>query len=515
MFRGIRRVLIATTGAALMLPVVATSSAKIAAASTTDAAIVGVTPGWNLDSNDATMGPDIGTFDSCSGNATPGYVKDMNDWQGKHNSVIQFYDGWSTKNSSGQIIPSNPEFGYGGGGTCDNSDFVPVIWNVYDAVPMQTMEQQPPESEASCNEGTQNPYACFNDPNDPNSVTINNLITTYAQTLNDWLNGNDAYGLPQPTGGRRYYIRFGWESNGTWVPWGPAYVQTSTNPPYEVPEYADNCTDLFNAEMFNVAWWRYVHNAVDSYITPPSGESVNQEVDWVYSQYAYDPLTLKNDLGESYFPNVQNCAAQSNTVYSTSQPVNPSDLIEALYPGDDVTDWTGLDGYGQCTTSTNPSIPSPSSVFDPYVGDLHTFTTKPVSIDEVGVAIQDGGVLCSNPQTKTAWISDFMSYVQNNNVRMSLWFNDDENSQAGGVNDDAVFCPLGQDSECTSDETTNNTYTGSETGTSVTYGVYHAYQQGIQGTWWETPDPSLTTVVSGTTNPNGRVMDDATFQGTW
>jgi hypothetical protein len=497
------RLLVAVVAALLVLPIVGISSARTASAQTTDGAIIGVSPGWNLDSNDATLGPDIGTFDSCAGGATPGYVKDMNDWQGKHNTVINFYDGFDSTSTGNIFGYSNP---------CNNSQFVPWIWNNYDAIPMQTGEMSPPEGESSCADGTPNPYACFDDSNST-AVTDNGYLKTFGQTLNRWLNGTDAFGQQAPPGGRRYYIRFNWESNGTWVPWGPAYLSypatSGTQAPLVQPVFADDCADLFNAEMFNVAWWRYVRDTVDSYITPPSGETVSQEVNWNYSQYAYSPLTAANSLGQPYFSSsVQNCPAQTNTVYSTSQLVYPSDLVEAMYPGDDVTDWTGLDGYGTCS-ATNQTIPSPSTVFGSYVNDLHSFTTKPVSIDEVGVSIRNEGVLCSNPQTKTTWINDYMNFAQNNGIKMSVYFNDDENSADGGVDDDAVFCSLGTDSECTTDESTQNTYIGSETGIPTVYGVYHAYQQGLQSSWWESPDPNQNTTTGG------RVMDDATFQGTW
>jgi beta-mannanase len=492
MRRHTSRVLLAAVAAALAVPSAMASPGKVASAQTSDGAIIGVVAGWNLDANDASLGPDIGTVDSCTaGAAPPGYVKDMNDWQGKHNTVIEFYYGFDQ--SANYFAYSNP---------CNNSQYVPWIWNNYDAVPMQVAQLAPPESVTACADGTTNPYACFSDGNST-AVSDNAVLQTFGQTLNRWLNSADAYGNPPPPGGRRYYIRLNWESNGTWVPWGPAYATLSGDT--YVPVYADNCADLFRQEMFNVAWWRYMRNTVDSYIHPISG-TVSDEVNWVYSQFAYSPLTLTNPVtGQPYFPaSVQNCPPQTNTVYSTTQPVYPSDLIEAMYPGDDTADWTGLDGYGTCGP-TSLSLPSPSTVFSSYVSDLHSFTTKPVSIDEVGAAIRYDGAPCSTTTAKAAWVQQYLSLVQSANVRMSIWFNDDENSADGGVDDDAVFCNAGADAECLG----NGIYTGSETGVPTPYIVYKEYQQGLQSTWFETPDASQSTSV------NGRVMDDATFQGSW
>lgn len=485
------RILVAAVTAVLALPGAAASSRSAVSAQTSDGAIVGVVPGWNLDSNDASLGPDIGTVGSCNpgGGVPPGYVKDMNDWQGKHSSVIEFYYGMDSPNYFGY---SNP---------CNNSQYVPWIWDNYDAVPMQVTAMAPPESDTACADGTTNPYACFDDGNST-AVSDNRILQSFGQLLNRWLNGNDAFGNPPPPGGRRYYIRFNWESNGTWVPWGPAYLQL--NGTTYTPVYADNCSDLFKDEMFNVAWWRHVRNTVESFIHPISG-TVSDEVNWVYSQFAFSPLTLSNSLNQPYFPAaVQNCPPQANTVYSTSQPVYPSDLIEAMYPGDDATDWTGLDGYATCSP-TNLSLPSPSTVFGSYASDLHSFTAKPVSIDEVGAAIRYQGALCSTTTAKDNWLGQYLSFVQSANVRMSLWFNDDENSADGGVDDDAVFCNAGTDSECVG----TGSYTGSETGAPTVYLVYQQYQQGLQSPWFETPDPTQSTTGGG------RVMDDASFEGTW
>jgi hypothetical protein len=138
-----------------------------------------------------------------------------------------------------------------------------------------------------------------------------------------------------------------------------------------------------------------------------------------------------------------------------------------------------------------------------------------VSIDEVGAAIlSNHHVPCSTPAAKAAWITSYLQFAQSNNVRMSIWFNDDEND--GGDQDEAVFCNAALDYECT---TKDQEYVGSTSGVPTVYQAYGEYQAGLQSSWWEMPDPSLnsTTTVNGTTstNPNGRVMDDATFQGNW
>ena len=128
-----------------------------------------------------------------------------------------------------------------------------------------------------------------------------------------------------------------------------------------------------------------------------------------------------------------------------------------------------------------------------------------VPIDEVGAAIRYDGVPCPTTTAKDGWLAQYLSLVQTEKVRMSMWFNDDEHQAAEGVDDDAVFCNAGTDSECIG----TGAYTGSETGVPTRYLVYQQYQQGLQSPWLETPD------LAQSTSSGGRVMDDATLQGTW
>src|SRR5690242_18675051 len=123
----VSRIAVVMLAAVVALPLAATSSMTVASATTTDGAIIGVTPGWNLDANDNTMGPDIGTFGACNTPpSAPGYVHDMNDWQGKHSTVIQYYGGIDDTTTTNN-------FGYSN--ICNNAQFAPWIWNHYDAIP--------------------------------------------------------------------------------------------------------------------------------------------------------------------------------------------------------------------------------------------------------------------------------------------------------------------------------------------------------------------------------------------
>ena len=89
------------------------------------------------------------------------------------------------------------------------------------------------------------------------------------------------------------------------------------------------------------------------------------------------------------------------------------DLINASYPGDDVVDIVGLDGY-------NRGGKAPQDLFGPSI-DLVTALApaKPLWIDEVGCAPMSG---------KAQWVTDFFEYMRETPVQAVVWFeldNDD------------------------------------------------------------------------------------------
>ncbi len=83
------------------------------------------------------------------------------------------------------------------------------------------------------------------------------------------------------------------------------------------------------------------------------------------------------------------------------------DLISASYPGDDVVDIVGLDGY-------NRGGRSPQDLFGPSI-DLVTALapSKPLWIDEVG---------CIPTSGQAQWVTDFFDYVRQTPVSAVVWF---------------------------------------------------------------------------------------------
>jgi mannan endo-1,4-beta-mannosidase len=83
------------------------------------------------------------------------------------------------------------------------------------------------------------------------------------------------------------------------------------------------------------------------------------------------------------------------------------DLISASYPGDDVVDIVGVDGY-------NRGGRSPQDLFGASVDLLHGLAPdKALWIDEVG---------CKPMPDKAQWVSDFFEYVRGTPVSAVVWF---------------------------------------------------------------------------------------------
>jgi hypothetical protein len=101
------------------------------------------------------------------------------------------------------------------------------------------------------------------------------LAGTYDGYIRSWATNAAEWGHP-------FFLRFDWEMNGSWFPWGEG---TNGNQPGEF-----------------VAAWRHVH---DIFTTAGAGNAT-----WVWCPY-----------------------------------VNQTDSFATLYPGDSYVDWTCLDGY--------------------------------------------------------------------------------------------------------------------------------------------------------------------------
>jgi beta-mannanase len=157
--------------------------------------------------------------------------------------------------------------------------------------------------------------------------------------------------------GQPVYLRFAHEPNGTWYPWSPA---GGTSP------------------QTYVAAWRHVRGIFDS-------KNV-QNVRWIWA------------------PNV----------------VLANEQLADWYPGDDVVDVVGVDGYNWGTAIPKGTWTSPKKLFGPSFDQIGEFAAdKPILVTEVGSAEQGG--------SKSDWIRDLVAYLDGaKSVSGFVWFDYDK-----------------------------------------------------------------------------------------
>jgi hypothetical protein len=339
---------------------------------------------------------------------------------------------WQGRNND-VINIYNQISGSGGVNTVIGS-YLPHIWNTLGSVPMISL----------------------NTNNYTNAQVISGAadtdIDTYANSLKQWVFGTGA-----PTGGRRVYIRLDWEMNGDFSPWEP-------------PKNSTTCDNLLTNEQQYVQMWQYFHNRFMN-----DGGFTSSQVQWVYSIYYMD-----------VFPTMY-----ASTLSSCTN--GASDVVTETYPGDAYVDWVGVDGYAY--NNGTPYV-SPADTFGPAFTRLRKLTAKPLSTNEVGVSVHTTGFLDNTVTNKATWIANYFTYLESQNVRMSLWFNDDLGAQ-NGFHDLAVFC---QSNQPTADPFCNGD--SSYQGPTEPYKAYSTYQAGVASAYFMSPDP---------TNP--RLMTDAQFSG--
>jgi Glycosyl hydrolase family 26 len=157
--------------------------------------------------------------------------------------------------------------------------------------------------------------------------------------------------------GHPFFLRFNWEMNGNWFPWSEGVNG--------------------NQQGEFVAAWRHVHDV----FTSVGATNAN----WVWC------------------PNID--------------PAGKLQNLDALYPGDEYVDWTGLDGY-----NWGPSKGGWASFDHLYKATYDRITaslapSKPLLIGEMGSSEQGG--------SKAAWISEALTAIPSEfpMVRGMLWFN--------------------------------------------------------------------------------------------
>ena len=89
-----------------------------------------------------------------------------------------------------------------------------------------------------------------------------------------------------------------------------------------------------------------------------------------------------------------------------------------LYPGDDVVDWIGVDGYNGGDALPWGGWRSPAEVFGASLADLRVLSDKPVLITETASAEQGGD--------KAAWIRELFTLAAQERISGLVWFSEDK-----------------------------------------------------------------------------------------
>jgi hypothetical protein len=222
---------------------------------------------------------------------------DAFDKTGNHSTRISRSSATSACSSSppsiywGAWIEGQDTYTYLYGGSWTNAPWDSATWNRFEANARKKVSidhyGQPPPWEQAFNPGvgdiiTGRGAIPLMDMS-TKSVSLTSVASgAYDSSLTAWARAVKAWGKP-------FFLRWNWEMNGTWFPWG---AQAAQNP-----------------SAF-VAAWRHFHDVVDR-----EGAS---NVTWVWC------------------PNLE---------FSSSTP------YEQLYPGDAYVDWTCLDGYNKGSSS--------------------------------------------------------------------------------------------------------------------------------------------------------------------
>lgn len=90
------------------------------------------------------------------------------------------------------------------------------------------------------------------------------------------------------------------------------------------------------------------------------------------------------------------------------------------YPGDDVVDWVGVDGYNWGASQPWSDWQSPESVFVDAFEQVRTMADRPLVVPEVGCSSSTTGGPA--PELKSAWIADVFDLFTEWDVAAVGWF---------------------------------------------------------------------------------------------
>jgi hypothetical protein len=184
--------------------------------------------------------------------------------------------------------------------------------------------------------------------------------------IREWAEEAKAWGHP-------FFLRFDWEMNGNWFPWGSGKKETN-----EEPTNGNEPGDY-------IAAWRHVHN-----IFTNVGAT---NATWVWCPFMNPGPNAK------YAPTA------------------------GLYPGDEYVDWTCMDGYNAGTSKGGKWKTFPQ-VFSHDYGLItgQIAPEKPMLLAEV--ASTEKGANAAEGHTKAGWIEEMFTRLPTEypKVRGFLWF---------------------------------------------------------------------------------------------
>jgi hypothetical protein len=190
-------------------------------------------------------------------------------------------------------------------------------------------------------------------------------ITAWGRALAAWLAGRDGASNASTGEDRRVLLRPLHEPNGDWYPWAPA---------------ANAADPALYARV-----WRRLHRRL------------NRELD--RAGVARDRLTW---------------------IWAVNHVDVGGVPAESVFPGDDVVDLVGVDGFNWGASRPWSRWTEPEAVFDEMLDRVREVSTRPVCVPEFGCtsATLDGSV----PQRKGEWLRDAFSYFTDQGLALAAYF---------------------------------------------------------------------------------------------
>jgi mannan endo-1,4-beta-mannosidase len=199
-------------------------------------------------------------------------------------------------------------------------------------------------------------------------------------------------------------------------------------------------------EILSGQWDTYINNWINGLKTWQATYPINarptllirfaHEFNGNWYPWGNDPTNLK--AAWRYMKTKFNAAGVTNVEWvwcANNVNVDSYNNVNLYYPGDDVVDWTGLDGYNWGSNYSFSRWKSFNETFSiPYINLVTAFPNKPVMLGEVASAEpsdtpnlaygQNGNNADAN-ENKDVWVQDMYARIMSEYpaIRAIAWFN--------------------------------------------------------------------------------------------